>query len=746
MAAPRFAWGIDVGNRALKAVKLVAGADGLVIDEFDVVEHETVLSASGDNRDSLVQTALATFVSRHPGIEKGLVGIGVPGKSAFAKFVPLPPVEKKKIPEIVRFEAMQQIPFPLDDVEWSYQLFEDPTSPDVEVGIFAMRRELVNENIKFFTDAKLNVQVVQMNPLAVYNAMYYDSRIKGTTMIVDLGAENTDLIIADGESVWLRSISIGGNQFTEALTKAFKVPFDKAEELKRNASTSKYGKQIMQAMRPFFADLVSEIQRSIGFYSSVHKESRVTRVVALGSTFRLPGLQKYLQQNLSLEVEKLDRLSAGALEDPKSAAMFSENILSAAGAYGLALQVMGQGKIGSNLLPIQIRKEKMWREKTKWFIAAAAMVVLGAGVGFGREWFEEHAFHDPDHTAVAQQIDHTETIGNSDVRDWAKIETDGTAARNAINNVLALKDGKDVWPQLDRAVAASLPQNATGADPALSSGDIEALKKIPRGNRNQVVIESMVSEYVPDLNELIAHPELLPDRANIQGAEAPSGQADGFNGGGGGQPAPSFAMGGGGGGAGGMRGGGGQAFNNGGNGGQGGGNNNAEPQRGYIITMKLLTPNTRGTGIGIIEDLIGTLSAIHGTPDRPFEFKEVRLVKKVSATERSTELENAYNTALKEKQLQAGGAVGPSDQPAGMGGGAGNPRSGNGWVHPAVRPDVAAAPGGGSKVPEEAYHDQVTGEDARKDTECYIVAEVLLDPPAAKATAPAPGKSVASAR
>src|SRR5450432_3297226 len=232
MASARFAWGIDIGNRALKAVKLVREGDQLRVDDFELIEHEHVLSNAGDNREALIQTALANFVQRHP-MKGGVVAVGVSGQSSFARFIKLPPVEPKKIPEIVRFEAIQQIPFPLDDVEWSYQLFQSPESPEVEVGIFAMRKELVNRFIKDFTDAKLNVQVVQMNPLAVYNAMYYDSRIKGTTMIIDVGAENTDLIIAEGETIWLRSIPIGGNNFTEALTKAFKVNFVKAEDLKR---------------------------------------------------------------------------------------------------------------------------------------------------------------------------------------------------------------------------------------------------------------------------------------------------------------------------------------------------------------------------------------------------------------------------------------------------------------------------------------------------------------------------------
>ena len=311
MATPRFAWGIDVGNRALKAIRLSPGPEGLRIDDFDVVEHEQVLSNAGDNRESLIQQALANFVQRHD-MKGAPVAIGVSGQSSFARFIKLPPVEPRKIPEIVKFEAIQQIPFPLDEVEWSYQLFQSEQSPDVEVGIFAMRKELVNQHIKYFTDMGLNVQVVQMNPLAVYNAMYYDQRIKGTTMIIDLGAENTDLIIAEGETIWLRSIPIGGNNFTEALVKGFKLKWPKAEQLKREAATSKYGRQILQQMKPVFNDLVSEIQRSIGYYASTRHDAKITRVLALGGTFRLPGLQKYIQQNLQIEVHRVDRLGAGA--------------------------------------------------------------------------------------------------------------------------------------------------------------------------------------------------------------------------------------------------------------------------------------------------------------------------------------------------------------------------------------------------------------------------------------------------
>ncbi|HEX4056217.1 MAG TPA: type IV pilus assembly protein PilM [Tepidisphaeraceae bacterium] len=503
MASARFAWGIDIGNRALKAIKLVRGEGGLRIDDFEVIEHENVLSNAGDNKEALIQSALANFVQRHA-IKGGVAAISVSGVSSFARFIKLPPVEPKKIPEIVRFEAIQQIPFPLDDVEWSYQLFQTPESPDVEVGIFAMRRELVNAHIKHFTDVDLNVQVVQMNPLAVYNAMYHDNRLQGTTMIIDLGAENTDLIIADGETIWLRSIPIGGNNFTEVLVKSFKLPFNKAEDLKRNANTSKYARQIFQAMRPVFADLVAEIQRSIGFYSSVHRESRIKKVLALGGTFRLAGLQKYLQQNLQLDVEKLNELTAGAPADAKLAATFNQNLLSLVSAYGLAIQAMGDSKITSSLLPMKIRREKMWRDKTKWFGAAAAIFVLGTGMsllGYYLRDLEYKSAADIRENRIDPILRQATDLSDA----WRdKVEGNGATDRMTIQNVRSMLEGRGLWINLLGDVFASLPPVPTGYPTA------EYLKTHPRPTRNIILIDKIESTYYPDLLQALtaAPPEL----------------------------------------------------------------------------------------------------------------------------------------------------------------------------------------------------------------------------------------------
>jgi type IV pilus assembly protein PilM len=708
MASARFAWGIDIGNRALKAVKLVRGDGGqLRVDDFEVIEHENVLSNAGDNRESLVQSALANFVQRHM-TKGGVVGVSVSGVSSFARFIKLPPVEPKKIPEIVRFEAIQQIPFPLDDVEWSYQLFQSPDSPDVEVGIFAMRRELINAHIKQFTDVDLNVQVVQMNPLAVYNAMYHDNRLQGTTMLIDLGAENTDLIIADGETIWLRSIPIGGNNFTEVLVKSFKLPFNKAEDLKRNANTSKYARQIFQAMRPVFADLVAEIQRSIGFYSSVHRDSRIKKVLALGGAFKLAGLQKYLQQNLQLEVEKLNDIAAGAPADAKLATTFNQNLLSLVSAYGLAIQAMGESKITSSLLPLKIRRAKIWRDKTKWFGAAAAIFVVGTGVALGGYYMHDLGYKaatDIRDSKIKPVFDQASAWSSS----WNDVEGSGANDRMTIQNVRSMLDGRGLWIDLLGDIFSSLP-------PAPDGYPSDAyLKAHPRPEREMIVLDKVESTYWPDLIGNLGNntpPELKLQTVAVPGQNPTISD-------------PAIPAG----------------------------------SRGFIITLSITTPHSLGFQY-VLSSLIPNLRRFDSVamtkwntdnPSLPRNF----YIAKVSAPMQQIQIKN---DATRMQLLQAsytdvqnllGNKPGDqTQQPAvapqtnyGGGyrpGGYGVPPNA-GRYSPYGAPPVYAPAAAASNVDPGVFLDRLTNEDRRDDWEMKVMLIVVIDPqPAAPAVAQSP--------
>src|SRR5262249_33170252 len=175
---------------------------------------------------------------------------------------------------------------------------------------------------------------------------------------------------------------------TRAGTKDLKRTFAKAEHLKRNATKSPYLKKILAALKPVLNDFVGEVQRSLGYFTNTHRDANIQYMMGLGNAFRLPGLQKFLGEKLQLEVRKLQKLDRLVGDEVVNAPVFNENVLSFAVAYGLALQGLKVAKLQTNLLPQEIRVERMIRAKKPWAVTAAASLLLGTSmlaVGYNKQ-------------------------------------------------------------------------------------------------------------------------------------------------------------------------------------------------------------------------------------------------------------------------------------------------------------------------------------------------------------------------
>jgi len=527
MASAATIWGIDIGRCALKALKLRSGPEGLVeVLAHDYIEHPKILSQPDANRNELIASALETFLSRND-LSKDQVVVSVPGQHTLARFTKLPPVAPKRIPDIIRYEADQQIPFDMDEVIWDYQIFEQEGMPDIEAGIFAMKRELLREHLLHFEQASISPVAVQSSPLAVYNAARFDGLLgEQTTILVDVGAENTDLVVATPHNLWTRTIPIGGNACTDALVKSFKLSFSKAESLKRSAETSKYRRQIFQAMRPVFADLVQELQRSIGFYSSTHREAEFQKMVGVGNAFLLPGLKKYLQQNLGMTVETPASFAKVVANDAANAATLAENRLSFFVAYGLALQGLDQAKVASNLLPTEIAKQLVWRKKRPAFAAAAACLVIAGGLIWFRQTADMSALAAGAEAARGVDIPEGEAwnIIQEDARPYpqprarataihmagkelkaelGKLSNEGKDERAESEAVIALQRNKAIVPKVLQLIHESVPRPDGAVGQAQTGDEFAAAVRqagLPRAQRRLVTVESIDMVFEPDLN------------------------------------------------------------------------------------------------------------------------------------------------------------------------------------------------------------------------------------------------------
>ncbi|HSQ56821.1 MAG TPA: type IV pilus assembly protein PilM, partial [Gemmata sp.] len=486
MAVTKGVWGIDIGQCALKAIRLEVLEGKPTATAFDYIEHPKILSQPDADPDALIREALEKFLSRNQ-VKNDEVAIGIAGQSGLARFVKLPPVEEKKIAEIVKFEAKQQIPFPLDEVVWDYQKIAggeavDGFALETEIGLFAMKRDIIARYLGYFTGSKIEVHTVQMSPLALVNFATYEVLKKGgnepapgTTaeeeeddvpkgkkrcaVVMDVGTEASNLIITDGgKIIWQRPIPLGGNNFTRALTKELKLTFAKAEHLKKNAAKSPEMASILKAIKPVLTDFVGEVQRSLGYFTNTHRDAHIAYMVGLGSAFKLPGLQKYLSDKLSLEVRKPTKFARLGGESVLADPLFQENVLTFPVAYGLALQGLGQARLSTNLLPAEIRTDRLIRAKKPYAAAAAAMLLIGtAGLAWG---------FGADLAAVKdKRIDEGQTAAKSAVSAMTSVADKVKKSQDNFNteveqgkSILAGREERLNWARFNEVITAAMPR------------------------------------------------------------------------------------------------------------------------------------------------------------------------------------------------------------------------------------------------------------------------------------------------
>ncbi len=484
MAKSDAVWGIDIGNAGIKAIRCRPGEDPEQVEAiaFDYIEYPKILTQPGADPIELVADALKQFQSRNS-VRGDRVAIAVPGQNGLARFIKLPPVETKQIPKIVQYEARQQIPFDLDDVIWAYQALGgggeeiEGFALETEVGLFAMKREQVFRAIEPYKNAGIEVDFVQLTPLALYNYISFD-RFQQTLreefdpedppeslVVLSMGTDASDLVITNGHRVWQRSIPLGGNHFTRALTKELKLTFAKAEHLKRNAAAAEDPKAVFQAMRSVFNDLVTEIQRSIGYFTSINRTAKIGGMVVLGNAMKLPGLRRYLAQALEFEVERIEAFTGLSGAEVCSVPAFKENIGAFGVAYGLAVQALGKAALQTNLLPPEFFKQRMIRNKKPWAVAAAAVLLLGCTLNFGSHSRALATVENANWTDAESEAERVTTYSSN-------LKSEETARKGKYDDVNKIAasltgnvEGRLVWPELLTAVNQCLPIDPEGAKP-----------------------------------------------------------------------------------------------------------------------------------------------------------------------------------------------------------------------------------------------------------------------------------------
>ena len=449
-------WGLDIGKSALKAVRLRSTSEGLEITAVEYIPYP--VDEDEDERQEHVTDALKTFLTKHK-VGSDKVVVGLPGLHAFSRFIKLPPVEKSKVGQLVRMEAQQQIPFPIAEVNWDFVRIERDYEPgeEIEVGIFACRTELVDGFLGDLKESAIRPDVVTIAPLADYNFIRYNQEdAEGATLILDIGAEHTDLVISDGERFWIRPLRIAGKDITKALAERFKVPFAEAEKLKRDASKSQQAKKIFSSMEPVLKDLVGEVHRSVGFFKGQVEDLDIKRMVLLGDGAKLKNVTKFFQEQLKYEVSRVQALEQDkfVIDPDVDMDALNNHLLGLGVALGLALQGVGEARCAINLAPQQVVIDSTMKKKLPLAAATAAVAWAALGIGY-LHW-----------TSVKDKVEQAKrslnaVSGYQDVQNKAETEKDVSGLEQQANAFNSLGEGRTLVLEFLDRLREALP---TGND------------------------------------------------------------------------------------------------------------------------------------------------------------------------------------------------------------------------------------------------------------------------------------------
>src|SRR3954469_21630360 len=304
----------DFGAGTVKVGEFVANEAGsLTLTQFGVKS----LGQEGtqeSKREAAVLKAIQELLSQK-GYRGKNINVCAPGFHVFSKFVKLPPVDTSKVTQIIQYEAQQNVPFPLEEVVWDYQILGAAPSGELEVLLVAIKSDIVEGLFRAAEGAGLRLQLMDVSPAALCNAFRYNyNDLEGCTMLLDIGAKTSNLLFFEKGSVYSRGINIGANSITQDFSKESRLSFAEAEKLKieegfvslggayeepenpHQAAISKIARQVMTRLH-------IQVNQTVQFYRGQQGGSAPVQLFLSGGASVMPYTAQFFAEKINVPVE-----------------------------------------------------------------------------------------------------------------------------------------------------------------------------------------------------------------------------------------------------------------------------------------------------------------------------------------------------------------------------------------------------------------------------------------------------------
>jgi len=393
MSVQRFL-GIDIGASTLKAAEFTStGSGNLTLVNFG---HQVmdVNPTSDENRGEAITDGLKKLLAARQ-FKTKRAAISVSGQAVLMRFMKLPAADEDKIRQMVRIEAAQNVPFPIEELVWTYQVVGGKSQTELDVVLVAIKSEIIEVVNKACSAAGLEVEIVDVAPLALYNATLYNYEMtKSCTLVVDIGARTTNLIFIQPNKLFTRSIPIAGNTISQSVVQEFEIQFKEADDLKVRQGFCGLGgayeepelesaAKLSKLIRNVMTRLHAEIVRSINFYKQQQGGTSPKKILLSGGASITSYTDFFFKDKMEIDVEYLHPFQNVAVEFPPEEAKkeefkqrLEELAHSMGEVVGLGLRMATECPIEINLIPPSIQRHRLFVKKLPFFALSLAGMLL----------------------------------------------------------------------------------------------------------------------------------------------------------------------------------------------------------------------------------------------------------------------------------------------------------------------------------------------------------------------------------
>ncbi|MCE0482670.1 MAG: type IV pilus assembly protein PilM [Methylacidiphilales bacterium] len=465
-AAPRVIT-IDLGTSTLKVGEFGVGRGGaLTLLRFGVAELGLDPNKEEERAKFITPTLSSLLKDNGIKIRGQEVLVSITGQSVFMRFVKLPPVDPAQVEQVVTFEAQQNVPFPINEVTWDYQMMSNRASvSEAEAVIVAIKKEVIETEVEAVERVGLKIKQVDVAPFALLNAFRYsEPQVEDCVLLIDMGARSSNLVFIEKSSFWIRNIPIAGTQISQSICNELQEPFAAVETLKKGKGFVSLGgvyadpddpeaARISKLIRTTMTKLHVDINRSIAYYRTTLNGTAPKRVYITGGSSQLPYLDLFIADKLNLPVSYFNPMRNVNLGSGINTTFLQQNSCFMAELVGLALRETGScpAEVTLDAPTLAARSDK--RRKQPYFFGALAAWIL-LFVCLGLYYYQQ--------TVIANNTAQTLRTNTQTLQVLAptitKLAKEDGALTQTFDYAVRLGDQREAWPKILAALNDKIPE------------------------------------------------------------------------------------------------------------------------------------------------------------------------------------------------------------------------------------------------------------------------------------------------